>query len=305
MNRYMNLDAAQSVFFDKQLEYIRSNIFEYKYPALKGRLYLPVDSSAGDGIDTITSRQEDSVGQAKVITDYAADLPRADVYTGEVNYPVRDLGISFGYSIREIRAAARAGVDLSGKKARAARKGAEQSLDVIAATGDATAGLPGFINNALITPANVANPGGGTAWTAKTPDQIIADLNEGVSTMRNATNGIHGDALTVLLPEAQYTLLAQTRMTDLDTTLLKFFLGTSPFVKEILPWWRLDGAGAAGADRMVFFERDPDVVQLVIPAEFEMFEPQAESLNFVIPTRLVTAGVHIHRPGAIAYRDGI
>ena len=56
---------------------------------------------------------------------------------------------------------------------------------------------------------------------------------------------------------------------------------------------------------MIAYSRDPDVVELVIPAEFEMFDPQARNLEFVVPTRLVTSGVHIHRPGAIAYRDGI
>ena len=155
--RNLNLDAAQSVFFTRQLEFIRAEVHDVLYPELQSRQILPVDSSAGDGIDTIVSRQEDSVGEVKVITDYADDLPRSDVFAQETTYPVRDLGGSFGYSIREIRAAARAGVDLSGRKARSARKSMETALDTIGATGDANAGLPGFINNALITPASVAN----------------------------------------------------------------------------------------------------------------------------------------------------
>lgn len=304
LRRYINLDAADSVFFDRQLEYVRAKIFEKRYPRLKGRLILPVDSSAGDGVDTIISRQEDAVGKAELITDYADDLATADVLASETPYPVRDLGIAFGWSVREIRAAARAGLDLRTKKAHAARRGAEFALDDIAATGHTVGGLPGFINNALITPANVANPGGGTAWSTKTPAQILVDLNEIVASMITATNDIHAPD-TILLPTDQYVYIAQTRMTDLDVTILKHFLAVSPWVKAVEPWYKLNGAGAAASDRMIGFERDPDVVQLVIPAEFEMFEAQAKSLQFSVPTRLVTSGVHIHRPGAISYRDGI
>ena len=302
--RNLNLDAAQSVFFTRQLEFIRAEVHDVLYPELQSRQILPVDSSAGDGIDTIVSRQEDSVGEVKVITDYADDLPRSDVFAQETTYPVRDLGGSFGYSIREIRAAARAGVDLSGRKARSARKSMETALDTIGATGDANAGLPGFINNALITPASVANPGGGTAWSTKTPAQILVDLNEIVATPLSTTNGIHVPN-TILLPLAEYTLISQTRMTDLDVTILKFFLSVSPHITAIVPWYKLNGAGAGATNRMISFDRSPDVVQLVIPTEFEMFDPQLRNLEYVVVTRQVTSGVHIHRPGAITFRDGI
>ena len=94
----------------------------------------------------------------------------------EVTYPVRNLGGSFGYSIQEIRAAALTNTDLSGKKASAARKAMEVKIDAIATVGDAGAGLAGFVNNALITPASVANPGGGTAWSTKTPTEILTEV---------------------------------------------------------------------------------------------------------------------------------
>lgn len=298
--RYLNLDAAQSVFFSRQLEHIKSELYEVRYPELKSRQYIPVDSSAGDGVDTIVTRQEDTHGEAKIISDYADDLPRADVSGTEVSYPVRDLGSSFGFSVREIRAAARNGIDLSGRKAKAARKAQEVLLDTIGATGDTAAGLHGFINNALVTPAAVAVG----LWTAKTPDQILADINEAVSSIRTTTKGIHSPS-TVLVPEAQYTLLAQTRMTDLNVTILKYFLSTSPFIKEILPWYRLEGAGAAAADRMIVYDRSSDVMQLQVPVEFEQMEPQARGLEHVVPTRMATGGVTMHRPGAVAFRDGI
>jgi hypothetical protein len=303
--RYANLDAAESVFFDRQLEFIKTQVYPVLYPELKARQLLPVNS-VGDGVDTITFRQEDQFGSAAFIADYADDLPYADVKGEEVSQKVRDLGVAFRYSVKELRAAARLGMDLPGRKAMAARKAAEMKLDSIASLGDSTAGLSGILAHTSISASSVANPGSGTTWAVKTPDQILTDLNEPVSTIRSATNGVHGSNLTYVVPEAQYVTLAQTRIPDMNnTTILDFFLRSSPFVREVIPWYRCKTAGAASADRMLIYERNPDVVTLEIPSEFEIMEPQAKGLSFTVPCRLVTAGILLYRPKACLYRDGI
>lgn len=304
MDRYTNLDANESAFFDRQLEHIKSKVYPVLYPELKSRQFIPVDSSAGDGVDEITFRMEDQVGAAKLITDYANDLPRADVFGTEQTQKVRDLGVSFGYNIREIRSAIRAGTDLVSRKGAAARKAAELKLDAIGATGDTVGGLKGFLNHTDISAASVANPGGGTAWSTKTPDQILTDMNEAVTAIRDATNGVHSPT-TLLVPEAQYTLIAQKRLTDLNVTILQFFLASNPFIKEVMPWYRLKTAGSGSVARMVAYDRSPEVLTLEIPGEFEMMEAQPRGLELVVPCRLVTAGVILYRPKACIFRDGI
>lgn len=303
--RYTNLDAAESMFFDRQLEFIKTQVYPVLYPELKARQLLPVNS-VGDGVDTITYREEDGFGLAALITDYADDLPYADVKGTEVSQKVRDLGVAFRYSVKELRSAARLGIDLPGKKAMMARRATELKLDAIASSGDTVGGLTGILNSSAISAASVANPGGGTTWATKTADQILTDLNEPVATIRDATNGVHGGNLTFVVPEAQYTILAQKRIPDMNnTTILDFFLRNSPFVREVIPWYRCKTAGAASADRMLVYERNPDVVTLEIPSEFEIMEPQARGMSFVVPCRLVTAGCLIYRPKACLYRDGL
>ena len=299
------LDSAASAFFARDLEHIQAKIYEVKYPQLLSRTLIPVDSSAGDGVDIITTRQEDSVGRAKIITDYGDDLPRADVSGTEVSYPVKDIGISYGYSIREIKAALRASKSLGLRKAMAARKASAQLLDRIGQTGDSAAGLKGFLNNSLITPANVADPGAGTAWSTKTPAQILVDINDAVAAMVTTTKGVHSPT-TLLLPLDQYTHIAQTHnSTASDKTILQFLLSTSAHLVEVLPWYALAGAGAAASDRMVVYDRSPDVLQLQVPVEHYQLPPQLRGLETIIPCRMVTGGVTIHRPTAVVFRDGI
>ncbi len=299
---FENLDAAESAFFLRQLEHIKSQVYPVLYPELKGRQLIPVNTDAGDGVDLITYREEDTFGAAKVVTDYADDLPYADTKGTETSQRVRDLGVAFRYSVREIKAAAHAGVDLTGRKAQAARRACEFKLDDIASAGDSVAGLKGLLNHSSISHADAS----ALTWADETADAILGALNEPISTIRDATNGVHGGQCTFVLPEAQYTLIATKRMPDFSNeTVLSFFLRTNPFVREVFPWYKCKGAGATSTDRMLVYERNPDVLTLEVPADFQMMEPQAHGLSFTVPCRLVTAGVILYRPKACLYRDGI
>ena len=68
-----HMDANESIFFARQLEYVKAQTYDIKYPAMNALNLFPVDTSAGAGAKTITYRQYDSVGAAKVIANYAQD----------------------------------------------------------------------------------------------------------------------------------------------------------------------------------------------------------------------------------------
>ena len=71
-------------------------------------------------------------------------------------------------------------------------------------------------------------------------------------------------------------------------------------------WHKLDLADAAGTGpRMVTYQRDPEVLELVIPQEFEQFPPQARNLAFVVPCHARVGGVVVYYPLAIVYTDGL
>jgi hypothetical protein len=304
--RYDNLDAAESVHFSRSLEQVKASAYDTKYPQFRARALIPVANWVDPDAKVITFRTWNQVGLAKIIAGYSDDLPRADVYGTEESATVKDLGDSYGYNVTEIRQSRRDGSQLDQKKANAARRAIEQLQENIAFNGDTTYGLYGLANQPNAQVYVVPNGAGGTAtWATKTSDEILADLfgigDQIVSTTKNAEKPD-----TLLLPQNQYSLISRKRIDDtVSETILTYFLRTSSHIKNIEVWDNLDGAGSGGTDRMIAYSRNPDVLELIIPREFEQLDGQARNLEIVVPCLARAGGVIAYLPMAIAYGDGL
>ncbi len=303
---FQRMDAAESAFLSRQLEHIRAQTYDIKYVQLKGRAFCPVDNSVSPGAETVTYRQYDARGLAKIIANYADDLPRADVVAAEFTSKIRGIGSSYGYSLQEVRAARFAGVPLEQRKANAARKAIEEKLDKVAQTGDSAHGLLGILNQPNATVYSIPNGAAGTAtWSTKTPDEVVKDMHGIVNNQISVTKEVEAPD-TMILPIEQYQLVSSIRMGDgSDKTILDFFLETSPYIKEVSPWYACDGAGAGATDRMVVYRKDPDAIVLVIPQEFEQLTPEQRGLQTITACHMRTGGVIMYYPLSMSYGDGI
>lgn len=307
MEKQVKLDANETVFFERELEQIKAKTYDKKYPELKIRKLVPVNSDVNPGAEMITYWQYDEVGMAKIVESYAKDFPRVDVKKKQFSSPVKSLGDSYGYSIQDIRKARMAGTPLEQRRANAARKAMMQAEDQIGAFGDSDSGLQGLFSNPNTPELVLAADGTGTskAFEDKTPDMILRDLNLLANTPMENTNGIE-TIDTVLLPVNQYSYIASTpRSANSDTTILEFFLSKNPFVKNVDHYHKLAGAGASGTDRMFGYRRDPDVMTLEIPQDFEQFPPQEEGMEFNVYCHQRIGGVIIYYPLATIFADGI
>jgi hypothetical protein len=305
------LDANETAFFTRQLEAIKAKTYDIVYPELKAERLIPVSNEAGPGAQTITYRQYDQVGIAKIVSNYANDLPRADVLGKEFTSPVRSVGVSYGYNINEIRAAQMAGLPLPQRKANAARRANDELVNRIAWTGDDEHGLLGLLNHPNVTRASAPADGtaGSRAFSAKTPDQIIRDLNNMVANMMNLTKGVEVPD-TLLLPVAQYAYLASTpRSANSDTTILAFFLANNPSIRRA-EWLNecIDASvtlAPGTEDVAVAYKADPDKLTLEIPQPFEQFPEQAEALAFEVPCHSRCGGVIVYYPLSVYVLEGI
>src|SRR5690606_3742705 len=142
-----HLDANESVFFARELEFVKSRSYDKKYAELKARLLIPVSSEAEAWADAIVYESYDQVGAAKLIAGYADDLARADVKGQEHINPVKSLGCSYGYNIMEIRKSQARGKSLEQRKANAAKRAILQKENSLAFLGDSATGLNGFLNH--------------------------------------------------------------------------------------------------------------------------------------------------------------
>jgi len=307
MDKQVKLDAQETIFFERELEQIKAKTYDKKYPELKIRKLVPVNSDVNPGAETITYWQYDEVGMAKIVESYSKDFPRVDVRKKQFSSPVKSLGDSYGYSIQDIRKAQMTGTPLEQRRANAARKAIMQLEDQIGSFGDADSGLQGLFTNPNTPELVLAADGAGSskAFADKTPDQILRDLNLMANTPVENTNGVE-TVDTLLLPVDQYTYIASTpRSANSDTTILEYFLTKNPFIQNVDHYYKLAGAGAGATDRMFSYRRDPDVMTLEIPQDFEQFPPQEEGMEYNVYCHERFGGVIIYYPLATLFADGI
>jgi len=306
----MLIDADGAVFFQRQLEHIKAKSYDVRYAELKARTLFPVSNDGGHGITSITYRTYDQSGAAKIINAYADDLPRADVAGKETTIPVRSVGISYGYNLDEIQSSQLTGAALDQRRANAARRSNEQVVNDVAFFGDTASGLPGLFSNPNIPTGAVVNPGSGTEWVNKTPDEILFDINDLFADIFETTKMVE-QGNTLLLPPTQWSYIMSTpRASNSDTTIAQYVAANSPYLKSIDDIIAVNECAAANnpelsTDAMVAYDRNPDKLQLEIPVELEMLPVQQKNLEFVIPGRSRLAGLNIYYPLSLAIGTGI
>ena len=305
MSNYTNLDSAETMFFQRELEQVKAKSYDVLKAPLKAFELIPVDSTTAPGARTVTYEQYDSTGIAKIISNYADDLPTADVKGKEFHSTIKAIGNSYVYSKDDIRAAQFAGKPLNQRKANAAVEAHRQLMNKLAFFGDSEYGIQGLLTNSNIPSAPVV---AGTAttltWATKTPDEILKDLNSAVSDMLDLTKGVEVPN-TIVMPIAQYNHIATTaRSANSDTTILEFFKGNNPNI-EVMWATELKGAFSGGTDGFIVYNRNPDKLWMEIPMMVQMSAAQEKGLSYIVPVESKFGGVIIPYPLSVSFRRGI
>lgn len=300
-------DAGETAIIARQLEYIRQKTTDVVYAENKALQFIPIATDIPDGARSFIVQQWDMAGQAKIVSNYADDLPRVELLAKERSQMVHTIGNSYDYTIDELKASAFSGVPLQAKKADAARRIHENTVDQILALGDSDADLPGFLNNPNVT---IVTPDFGN-WDDPntTPDQRLKDLNKLLWTPRRVSKGIF-IADTVLLGTNEFEDVSTTMYIGPDgsstgKTVLQVFKDANPGV-TVDVWHKLDMADEQGdGPRMVAYMRDPLVVEGVLPRRFTVEPAQARNLTWVNNCHSSIGGTQVNYPLGVAYMDGI
>jgi hypothetical protein len=306
MTEHKLLDATGAVLFARQLEHVKSQTYDVKYGDLDYRMLFPVNSDVNPAATSITYRTFDKVGKANIINAYGADLPRADVAGKETNHPVRTLASSFGYSVKEIMAAQMGNFQLDTKRAEAARRAIEETMNDVVFNGDAQSNLPGLFSNSDIPAGNVPNGAAATPqWSTKTPDEIIFDVTTACSTQYEST--LKKESPTrLVLPIAQWNYIHSTpRATGSDQNIAQWILANSPFIKEIVASNEMNAAGAGGGDVFMIYNPDPSKLQIEIPEDIKFWPEQQTNLEYVVPVTAEFASLHVYYPLSVRIMEDI
>lgn len=308
LNAMGRQDADLTAFVPRELEAVIAGAYRRQYPELMGRTLVPPQDGIPSWAETVKYNIYDRMGVAKLIAAYGDDLPRADIVKDEVRSPIRSFGDAYGFNVDELMAAEVGQLPLDAEKANAARMAYEEKIDRVIANGDSAAKLVGLLNIANALSFTVPNGASGTAtWGGATPKstaEILDDMHAFYQYMRDQTNGVHV-MRRIVLPLTQYGLINTTaRSQQSDLTILQYFERNHPGV-EVLPWYKLKGAGAAGADRMLGYIPDSQFISFVENQPYTQYPPQAKNLELVINCKGKSGGVICKYPFTVAYADGI
>lgn len=292
--RAMREDAP--VFFAQQLNFVRTRLYERLTPAMRWTDMVPVSTDVPDWAETVTQRSFDVVGMAKVIANYADDLPRADVLANETVVKIKDIGDSYGYNVAEMRASEATGMALDVRKASAARKAIDVKIAQLAMIGEPVYGLFGLLNH-----PNIGTTTGLTGdWDnpATTGNAILADLYKLTAAIPGQSKGVH-QTTRIAMADTDYNQLSQKFVTDSGgKTVLAVYRENNPGVM-LVPAVELRGAGTGGTNVLIAseFSADNYAFEMVMP--FNQLPAQARNLEFVVPCLARAGGVTVTYPLAL------
>lgn len=312
------LDSNQNLFFARSLESIDQKNYETLFAGLLGRRYVPLIEGIPEWASVYTYRMYEMTGEAKIIGPGVNDLPRVGVKAVEASRVIKEIGVSYGWSVREIQQASATNTPLDEMTVMSARTSVARQMDDLIAVGSDLHAITGLLNIPGVletTPSTKTGTGAGTAWIRTvpvSPDEIVADINLFVSQTRSAlkqadSNGVPQFArFVILLPTTRYAYIATTpRSSNSDMTILQYVLQNNPWIESIEEWWQCDTADGGTNPRAVIFPRDPMCGGAVVPKEFSTLAPQEEGLMIVVPATATCGGYVCRYPVAVRYMDTI
>lgn len=302
-----------SVFFARELDYVKSQTYDVVYPEMTALSLFPVSSEVPEGAESFTYYSYDQTGLAVIINNYATDLPRADVKGKPTTGYVKSIGTSYGYSVQEMRASKMTGKSLDVRKGESARYAADYLVNRIAWRGDKENNLVGILSEENDIPkfilSTVTVDGKErTEFCYKNADQILEDINNMQKYVSQLTKNVEKPD-TLVLPAHVYIDLATRRIPDTETTILKFIMDHAPYLKEIREANELQAESTdmnpTGSNVALLYTNSPKKMTLEIPMPFLQHALQEKGLEIEIPCEERVGGMVIYYPLSALIAEGI
>ena len=287
------VSPGAGIYFTRQLEMIMPEILRMELPDIEFASFIPTPASRiHPGAQTYTQRMYESFGLAQWISNYADDIPMADVGGKEETFKIKAFGIGYQYTFEDILAGQMAaqsgqpGINLSTEKAAACRRASDEFLENVAWLGDESVGIHGLLNYPSIPRVTMT-----TAWVAASdPEDVLAELTTIIEEHVTRTRGKSRPS-DIVLSAPTYGYFATAKLSNSTTTLLQFFLATNPYIKRVRPSYVMEASGIGGADQMLIYTPDPMTMRLEVPMPFRQFPAQQKNFAYEVLTMTKTGGI--------------
>lgn len=296
-----HLDAAESLFLERQLRHIIPQMLVTEYAEINARKIFPVYFANDPGAETYSYERVDERGEAEITTSYANQPPTAEVLTGEHPGKIRSLWSAAQWNIQEVRSAAKANRNLNERKTNAARDELLRLENRIAFHGDTDHGLNGLFLDPLI-PREDADD----LVVNNTPTENLAMLHEAANDIPAATEDIYKPDTLLIPPRAHDFLVTQRLGTNGEgPNVLATFLSDNPHVRNVIRVRELQGADSNGNDCMIAFRRNMETVRLMVFLDLEAWPIERTAGVFRQIYHMRTGGLCIHAPQAFRIIEGV
>lgn len=245
----------------------------------------------------------DMFGMAEVIADYSKGGPKVGVVGRRQTYPIRTIGDHAGWSWEEVLMAKGANVPLEQKNLAATRVAFEAKCNKTFYEGDSDYGLPGILTS------NLARMTAATTFAAaSSADALLALLNNAVSSVVQATNGMEIPKKIVLPSKQQQQISTTMRSTTSDKTVLQVFLDAQRELGQITSVVvdnNLKGKGTNGEDVMLVLPDDEDAICFALAMDYTLLPVQQLNLEYVQHAVGRIIGAMVIRPFSGLILEGI
>lgn len=306
-----------SFLTEEDLKQIEQTLYAPKERELKLRQIVRVNTNYNRAARSLEYKSYSRKGSAKIFAYGASakDIPFVDEDASTTQKPVYDIATGIRYTFAELEAnQARLGLGpympLDMVRVETARRYIAEMENKIGFVGDTKIGLKGLLNHDGINVADVTQGATGAdaaakrLWANKAPKEILADIRTARTTAR--AEGIFNPD-TLVLPPAQYDMLDQPYSDTSTMTVRQWLASVGAGFNRVFEAKELSSSYSGySLNVMLVMDSNPEVIELAVTREMEMFPPIYDILkNSEQAVLESTAGVIVRHPSAIYVGKGI
>lgn len=297
-------------FLVSQLTQFEAKLYETLYADIVYPSLIPIKTDVPEGVNSWTYRSYDWTGKGEYISSRGDDLPTVgadfQLHTVYMDYA----GVSMEISLQELRKTAQAGIPIDAILAKSAYRRAQEHMQKTMLFGNEKLNQKGLLNNKDVTVTTDAK-----AWAGATPDEILKDVNNVLSSVWLRTNQrVLPNRL--LIDTKRYSLLATTRLgTYNDKTILRFIeennivneqggkLMITPLPHLTAENMAAQGFANGGKSRMVAYNSDEEYLFAIMNIPPRFVAPQYKNLVVRTPMEYSFSGTEFRYPMTATYQN--
>ena len=245
-------------------------------------------------------------------SDVTTEYQQVNVEQEKITTPIFAKTMKTRWTLAEIEKAALAGMPLETQLFESLNTDNQLKIDRLHYMGSQKYGFGGLLNHGSVLNVSpvAAGAGGLPNFEAKTPEEILADVNEILRSVWTAT-GLAIMPNRILVSQRIMSALSIPIAPLSGVSILKY-LQDNAICKiidgkelEIVPVKWASGAGAAGTDRMVAYVPGLDNLASIFSPMQQYGAMEVRDVAFHQHYRFAFGGLHLRYPEKMAYRDGL